>query len=234
MFAGIFAILAGCQDNQRKQENNISAFYFPFDDLEAGMVYEYRSINNPDLPPEYWYFQSESRAGIKYLKGTLYNDHGGVSQYNTVEFVQNGIVLRDLSLYLSNNDGLPVEIVAMTTEANVFPYEPVDTMTEYRFTTRYTQPFDSVEIILTKLRSFGGFKPLSLFENEYACISFNLKETLETKQEGYSESTWAGIEYYAKNIGLVYYRKSIAVDFILEYGLYDRYSLKVLQAKFNK
>ena len=96
--------IMSCADKEAKE--NIKAFYFPIDKLQNGSVYEYRSVHDPKLPPEYWYYKSyESDTGT-YFTGNFYNEDFIVQQFCTEEVVSNGTLLHSYFLYASDTAGV--------------------------------------------------------------------------------------------------------------------------------
>ena len=51
--------------------------------------------------------------------------------------------------------------------------------------------------------------------------------------DGHLEKNYQGKELYAKNLGLVYYKKEIDENFVLEYELRDTFSMTKLEEKFK-
>jgi hypothetical protein len=50
-------------------------------------------------------------------------------------------------------------------------------------------------------------------------VRFRTEDTFETESAGWTTSTWTGEEIYAWHKGLVYYKRNISGDMILEFAL---------------
>jgi hypothetical protein len=48
---------------------------------------------------------------------------------------------------------------------------------------------------------------------------FTIHDQFETEDVGWSNSQWTGEEWYGKGYGLVYFRRNITPELILEYEL---------------
>ena len=83
----------------------------------------------------------------------------------------------------------------------------------------WDQKTDSLEVSLTRNRRYLGKTQYTIDGQTYDCARFLLREMLTTDREGMTKSQWVGTELYAKNLGLVYYRKEISPNYILEYQL---------------
>ena len=59
------------------------------------------------------------------------------------------------------------------------------------------------------------------------------KELLEIEEVGFQELNYNSVELYAKNIGLVYFRKEIDNNIVQEYELADIYDMVDLEKKFQ-
>ena len=74
-------------------------------------------------------------------------------------------------------------------------------------------------IALTRNRRYLGKETYELNGKSYDCAKFQLRELLTTDRVGMTKTQWSGMELYAKGLGLIYYRKEINPEFILEYEL---------------
>jgi hypothetical protein len=107
-------------------------------------------------------------------------------------------------------------------EATTFLFGPPDSTVAAKYQIEYIEPGpDSVRVILTRLRRFVGEQEYLYQGETYPALRYEVKETLETETEGFTMSEWVTTEVYALGLGLVYYRKPINEEFILEYRLRD-------------
>ena len=66
---------------ENENERNIEAYYFPFNELKNGKVYEYQSTGSEYDPPLYWYYKSIKQDGAWYLLGTGYDTEFSPDQF---------------------------------------------------------------------------------------------------------------------------------------------------------
>ena len=52
--------------------------------------------------------------------------------------------------------------------------------------------------------------------------------------DGHLEKEYQGKELYAKGLGLIYYKKEIDENFVLEYELRDTFSMTKFEEKFKQ
>jgi len=126
------------------------------------------------------------------------------------------------NLRQSDESPLTETLNAQINEATTFLFGPPDTTTVATYQIEYREPSDdSVRIILTRERRFVREQKYTHQGKEYPALRFTVDETLETETEGFTESVWQTTEIYALGLGLVYYRKPINSQFVLEYRLGD-------------
>ncbi len=224
-------LCSSCGDDTR----NIREYYFPLKQLQDGLVYEYHAVNNDSLAPTRWYFRSLVLDSGIYLTGMNYTPDLTPLQFSREEMVKNGMLLQDLFLYETDSTGnqqrIDVEIIA----GSVFPFEVRDSGGIFLYKVSWQPPSDpGATIILVKNRRYAGDTTF-VFENKrYDAVVFEVKELLSHEQEGFFEREFSTTEWYAKGLGLVYYRKEIAEDFILESRLAHRYPMEELEAIFRQ
>ena len=229
-----FSALNACQKEEGYK--NINSFYFPLEELKNGLVYEYQPLNNDSLTPIYWYYKTHQREDTTYLTGTYY-EYGLIPfQVIIEELLPKGMWLNSLLLNETDSIGqqqqTSVEVIAGTT----FPFEVRDSGGVFLYKVRWTTPANpNVTTTLIKNRRYLGETTYSFGGKEHECVLFDVKELFEydDKKEGYFEQELDGFEVYAKNIGLVYYRKGIGETVMLEYGLHDRYTMEELEDQFT-
>lgn len=84
-----------------------------------------------------------------------------------------------------------------------------------------------------KNRYFAGDTTFVFEGKTYPAVKFELKEHIELDQIGVFESTYPGMEIYAKELGLVYFRKEIQENMMLAYRLKSRFSMEKLEERFR-
>lgn len=225
------SILFSCNSDTK----NIRDYYFPLKALTDGMVYEYRAVSNDTLTPDYWYYRSFVTDTSVYLTSTYY-DAATLTprQLMREEMVSNGMVVNDLFLYESDSTGKQQQIQAEIIAGNIFPFEVRDSGGIFLFKTTWRSPTQQANYTLVKNRHYAGDTTFVFQNKRYDAVVFELKEWVEQRQDGSLEQEYTSVEWYAKGLGLVYFRKDIAKDFILEYRLADRYPMERLEAFFKE
>lgn len=197
-----------------------SSRFFYFDALAiggGGKMYVYEAVNNPMYPNEIWHRRFSGAYRGNHLYNVMYTPEMEVQQRTIETISKTGAVLIDMELYaLPDTEAIPVQINEPTT----FLFGPPDTTVAAKYQIEYREPGpDSIRVILTRLRRFADRETYQFDGKEYPALRYTVYETLETQKEGYSETTWNTTEIYARGLGLVYYKKEINPEFVLEYRL---------------
>lgn len=208
----LLVLLISCKENKVQ---NLSEYYYSLNTLDSGLVYEYRSINELNLAPEYWYYRSFPDTGFWSLVGQSYDQDFNVSQYIREKIVPSGALIKDLQISGTNNQMISADIQ----KANVFPFMVQDSLEQFLYSVKWFDSSDSIEYFLEKRRSFSHFEQGEVLGKKEKLAVFKLKENLETNRIGYTDSEWDAVEAYAKNLGLVYYKKEISPELIKEFAL---------------
>ncbi len=228
----LISILFSCNYDTK----NIRDYYFPLKELTDGLVYEYRSVNNDSLAPDYWYYRSIVTDTSVYLTGTYYDAASLTQQQLTrEEMVSNGVITKDLYLYETDSTGKQQQIIANIIADNVFPFEVRDSGGVFLYKVSWQLPSErNATTTLIKNRRYAGDTTFVFQNKQYDAVVFEVKELLQHNQEGYFEQQFSSVQWYAKGLGLVYYRRDVTKDLILEYRLADRYPMKRLESVFKK
>ncbi|MEL6863953.1 MAG: hypothetical protein AAFP19_06025 [Bacteroidota bacterium] len=228
-----FLSINSCQLNSNGQRN-IQSYYYPMKVLEKGLVYEYTPVGNDSLTTEYWYYRTFEEDSAYYFTGQYYDYRFNVQQFFTEEVVDNGTLMRNYFFYPTDSTGKQVRYPANIEVPNVFPFYITDTLGVflYRISWRdYDNP--AMTTTLVRNRRYKGDSEHHFNGKTYDCIDFAVKELVETELEGYQEIQYDGLERYAEGVGLVYYRKALSRDFVLEYELTGVYPMEDLEEKFG-
>ncbi len=225
-------LLYSCQSQPTKQ--NIRDYYYPVADFMDGKVYEYQAVND-SLAPFYWYFRTTISRGDTILTSE-YFDHDFVIQQLTNEaFVKNGVILNDFYLYETDSiTGKQLQNPVRVEVDNVYPFEVTDStgLFLYKvFWKDFNHPNQKYRLI--KNRHFMGSATYTYKGKSVDCVRFFNKELLEIEEVGFQELNYNSVELYAKNIGLVYFRKEIDNNVVQEYELADIYDMVDLEKKFQ-
>jgi hypothetical protein len=138
-------------------------------------------------------------------------------QYERV--VINGVVIDSLILYDTDSLGRRLAYPVKVHSPHRFPFEARDSSQVYLTHLEWWQPEDSLHIVLQRRRRLMGDTTWVFNGQKIPAIRFRTEDQLETELVGWSTSTWTGEEVYAKNIGLVYYRRNISDHLIIEFSL---------------
>ncbi|MBV6441915.1 MAG: hypothetical protein EPGJADBJ_03608 [Saprospiraceae bacterium] len=217
-------------------KRNIREYYFPVEELRRGQVYEYDLAQGDSSSPEYRYYKTFERDSGLFLAGTYYNDHFQIGQIIREKITDKGIIASEYSLYDADLEtGKQIQTNAAIESPEVYPFRVKDSVGIYLFSLHYEPVTDpSTTIYLTRRRIFLGDAPAFEFKGEtYTCIRFGLLESIGTRKGGDEMLRGRGEEWYAKGLGLVYYRKTFGnngqVKF--EYKLKDVFPMSELEKK---
>jgi hypothetical protein len=118
---------------------------------------------------------------------------------------------------------------------NVFPFEVRDSggifLMQLKWVFADNPP---VTTTLTRNRQYSGKRSYIVEGENVEVAVLTLREEVDDQNNGHWTREYEGVEYYAKNIGLVYYKKEIDENFILEYELRKRYPMSELEKKFKQ
>lgn len=207
---GLFLILlVACTNDKR----NIRDYYFPVEDLRTGRVYEYASETGDTTERRYWYYRSFTRDSGLFMNGTQYDRFFQIVQIMREKIVDNGSLVRNSYLYETDTlTGIAQPITARIESPNLFPFQVTDSLGVFLFRLSYHPgPDSSTTIYIIRNRRFLGDGPEFEFAGQrYPTIRFGLREAVGHDQEGTLEIEGTGEEWYARGLGLVYYRKSFS------------------------
>ena len=226
--------LQGC-DPDAKDTTDISPFYFPVEKLKQGMVYEYQAVNSEELPPEYWYHKTVETDTAYYFTGTYYDEQFIVRQFFRAEIVSNGVLLQDQFITrFDDSTGVQSQLHAEVLYGNAFPFAVKDSSGVFLMQLKWTMHDDPPNITtLTRNRRYMGKSTYDYNGQLVNCVEFKLIEEVDNETVGHLTKEYIGTELYAENIGLVYYKKQVDDNFVLEYELKEMYPMNKLEEKFN-
>jgi hypothetical protein len=236
LFVGCCALACACE--QAQEGRDIREYYFPLKSLTDGVVYEFHSVNNDTLPIAYWYFRSILQGEGHFLTATYYDPKFIQQQHTRERLVDNGVLLEDMYIYekdstqTSGQIQVPIKIVA----GNLFPFLIKKNSGVWLYRVEWDSKTDvGAHYTVIRNRRFAGDTTFVLNGTTYPAIQFKLKEAFEYDKEGVlAPPPYAGLEIYAKGIGLVYYRKEVSASDVLEYRLAERYEMSKLEQQFRQ
>lgn len=227
-----FAAFAACTHARR----DIRAFYFPIENLAEGRVYDYAPVGTDTIPPDYWYFRALSQDGAQYLLATYYDGNFEVGQLTLEKFTASGARAEDYFLYVPDSAGQrSIRIDTKLESPDVFPFSVQDSAGVFLFSLNFHPPGDSATTIyLIRNRRYLGDGPDFEFKGKkHPTIRFSLREAVGNSAEGDAEVESRGEEWYAKGLGLVYYRKVTGTSGKMrqEFRLRDTFSMRELERR---
>lgn len=237
-FTGMIIIMIlfifACQIDSK---NFLPEYFYPMQKWEEGMVYEYHPVNNDQLPVEYWYFRKMKKEDGTILTGQYYDHTYTPRQIFNAEVRNEGVFIKDYILYeydsLGNVNQNSAEILANMN----FPFQIKDTTQIFPSKLKWKMPteeYPNGHLELSRDRKFVGDAAYSFKNKSYDCIEFQIAEEMSDFNDGHLEKEYQGKELYAKKLGLIYYRKEIDENFVLEYELRDTFSMAKFEEKFKQ
>ncbi|MFT5167399.1 MAG: hypothetical protein ACI8P3_002636 [Saprospiraceae bacterium] len=234
LFGVFVCMLSPSCTGEKNTKKNIKAYYYPVAALKEPLVYEYRPVNNDTLGTEYYYFMTIETDTATYFTTNIYNQFFEVEQFSVEEVVSNGMLQKDYFLYITDTTGRKTRIPAEIEYGNTFPFEVKDSTGVFLQKMKWVfseEPLYSTTLI--RNRRYIGEKQYQYKGTDYDAVMFSLRELVDDFNDGHLETQTSGIEVYAKGIGLVYYKKNISKNLILEYELVDQYTMAELEEKFK-
>lgn len=213
------------------QENSMESFYYPINGLEEGIVYAYTGTDELD-PPFYWYFRHVEQEGATFLTGMYYDANYTPYQFVREERVANGILLADYLIYETDSAGKQVQAEVEVLSGNVFSFEQPDPNQVLFSQVKYRLPSRPGETTtLTRNRQYLRDTTYTWKGEERPARIYYLRELIEVDSGGFVEHQFDGWEIYARDLGLVHYRKNVNENFVLEYRLQDTFSMQELERR---
>ncbi len=228
-----FLFLQACQSENKSKD--IRNYYFPLKALKDGLVYEYSPQGNTPSGPAYWYYRSIIQDGNVNLTGTYYENDLIPQQLSNESMTNAGMVLDDLFLYETDTaTDTQIQIPVNVIHDDVFPFQVRENGGIFLYHVDWTSPLDSGAVLsVIKNRRYLRDTSFQLAGENYDALLFELKELVAYDKEGVLEQEYAGIEIYAKGLGLVYYSKKVTEALHLQYRLKSRYPMEQLEEKFR-
>jgi hypothetical protein len=233
LVAFTLVLLAACSPNDGKRP--IRDFYFPVENLNGGRVYEYETTQNGNKTPEYWYYRTFPRDSGFFMAATNYDHQFQIVQIRREKIVETGVQARDYFLYEPDTaSGKLKQIQARIESADLFPFRVTDSLGVFLFRLKYHPVGDSASTnyVIRNRRYLGDGPAFHFQDKDYPCIRFGIREVVGNEKEGAWEAEGLGEEWYAKGLGLVYFRKNYNKgQLIIESRLKDQFSMKELEKR---
>ena len=218
--------LSYCETDETR---NLKDYYYPLEELEKGLTYEYKAIGEDGLAADLWHYKSNRTDTAQYLLKAYYQDNF-VSQLIREEVISNGVLLDQLRLFEKDSLGVSHQVKAEILSPNVLPFETNDENMVYLYKVRFqmpSQPYGYTTLIIN--RRFLGDTIYQYQGTTYPAIHFDMRgqALVQDSINGDIEPRFWGEEIYAKGLGLVAYRRTFnPKDRGLEYQLVDRFEIE--------
>jgi len=200
-----------------KPPTDYSAYYFPVASFpEGGEVYIYRNLQDTTAEPEVWKHIPRGKGLIESIN---YGKDSQVILRQYDRIVDNGILTDSLRLYSPDTTGELKTINVKILSPHRFPFQPGDSTKVWLTHLDWYQPGDSLHIVLQRRRHYDGDTTWTFKGKTIPAVRFRIDDTFETEKDGWTSSAWSGEEIYAKGIGLVYYKRRISEELVLEFQL---------------
>jgi len=202
--------------------------------LKDGKVYEYHSVGNPNDPPVYWHYQMEEKGGSQYLLGTAYDPWFSPDQFVREERVQNGMLLGEFYTFERDSTGAKQRVEADIEVGNVFPFTVQDEPGVLLSRIRWEPLGGTGSVTLIRNRQYDRDTTFTFNGKSLPAVKFYVRELIDNDQEGHLELEYPAVEIYAKDVGLVYFRKDIDEKWQMEYLLAAIYTMPEFEKKFGQ
>jgi hypothetical protein len=219
-------------------KKDLRDYYFPLKQLkDEPKVYEYAFTTQDTTLTLYWYYQTIVQKDSVYLVGNLYDSGFHPLMLMREEQVVNGMKLKELIYYGIGKDGLAIKIPATIEGGAVFPFQVKDDKSVFVNVLKYTDFKDStIMTTLTRNRRFLKETSFDYKGKKQDAVEFEMKE--EQSEQNPKSGGWTHIyavqEIYAKNIGLVFTKRTLNTGMSFETKLVDIYTMAELEAKFKE
>ncbi len=212
---------------------DIRAYYYPLKDLEEGMVYEYQSISAQNFPNSYWYYRSFISEDSVYMTGTNYGRRLFPEQFFRDKMVDNGMLTEAAFMYETDSTERQLQIPVEIKSGHAFPFQVKKEGGVFLHQLAWESELDStLAYEIVKNRKYAGKTTYEYKGKKYPAVKFSVKEAIDQEQDGVLTLEAEGEEIYAKDIGLVYFKKDFGEGVIMEFELKDRYDMEKLEEKF--
>ena len=231
VFTSLIFLSCGAENTSR----NLESYYFPIQKLGDGLVYEYRNPQHDSVAPFYHYFRNVKKRDSIFLVGMQYNYLFEPQQLTVEEKISNGMLLTESILYQNDSIGKQISMPMEIEVGSVFPFELKSKDGVFVYNVKWHDAVDSSQFTrLIRNRSYVSDTSFVFEGRGYPAVNFLVREKVESFDEGFVEHEFNTYEIYAESLGLVYYRKEVSPQLIIEYRLADTYPMSVLESKFGK
>jgi len=199
-------ILSACNDNSGKDIHN---YYVNPDSISAERTYFYSSVDPGNPQKQIWKLKSERSGNSIFVSGSYIDENGLVYQTTREEYLNDGSVMRELNVIQYDSTRQAHKISVKIEQNNVFPFLVKNIPSGvFVYVVSWKDPLDTaMNIRLIRNRQIGAETTYKWQNNTMSAIVVNTKDLIETEKDGFQEIKYKGSEIYARNIGLVYFKK---------------------------
>jgi hypothetical protein len=219
-------------------KTNLQDYYFPLKALQKEpKVYQYQLVTSDTTITIYWYYQTIVQGDSINFVGTCYDGNFQVLQISREEQVVNGMKLKDLAFYGTDEEGKSVKMTASIEGGAVFPFEVSDDKSVFVNVIRYSDPKDSTRVTtLTRNRRFLKKIDYSYKGKNLDAAQLSMKEEQSERdlQKGGLTHVYEIEEIYARNLGLVYTKRTLEAGRFFETKLVDIITMQDLESRFKQ
>ncbi len=233
----ILITLYACEQSDEKPiaKYQFKAFYYPVDALNTGKIYVYTPVNGDTSERYFSYFLNNGG----YLVSTVYNAQLQIEQISTEDILRNGTALHRLRLcdYTPDKPDICQPIDVKIESSAVFPFQMMDSSGVFLYKILWKDSQDStIENSIIRNRHFMGFEKRNWKGKTYDIAKFGIREeiTVGSQIDGFQTFKAFTEEYYAKGIGLIYYKKNIDNVLRKEFELSDTTNMQQLEKMFSE
>jgi len=206
----IGSVLFAISNCQPSDQRDIRDYYFPVKQLTEGRVYEYQVATQKAVAPDYWYYLTVPTDSAYYFTKTHYRADFTQQQLTREEMVNSGMLTDALYLFETDSSGQQQQIVATIESPNAFPFQVQDETFVYLYKARFqlpSQPNGQTTFIIN--RRFQGDTTFVYQGETYPAVKFSIEGLVDQRDSiiGDIEPHFWGEEIYAKQLGLVSYRR---------------------------
>jgi hypothetical protein len=227
-------------------DKSLRDYYYPIEDLQISPeVYVYTSLGRDSGSLNYLYLQVASdTANKKYLVEQSYGSTFEPEEFSREEILEAGTIRRESTIYWPDSTGKSLQIPVYIKQGAVFPFAVKDSNSRFLFEINWApEPQDPYHIVhLTRNRSYVSDTTWTFNGRQVDAIKLRVREELEDKYAAQSPSIYKGsltlrydgYEIYARDIGLVYYRKDFDNGPPVVYQLTLRTTMAAIEEQSRK
>jgi len=204
LFLILFLLVLGACQTENEETQNLRSFYFPLEDLENGLVYEYQSLI--DSTSEYWFYKKFVSGDSIMLLGQNYDKHLQVRQFQSELISDSGVKLLELDLFDEGAVG-SINTEVNITNADLFSFTRMDSTEKLIYHVDWEDATQDMGIEIIKNRFQDNVYQMDFEGKRISYLKMLVSELVSIRQDGHLDLEWYGEEWYAENIGLVFYSK---------------------------